>query len=131
MHLGREAIRGVNEWVVAVDGELVAELQRDIELGPILSDGRRLFEEQVVGSLGGLRIEILSREHPPPHFRVSYQGQSNNSDICTGSPLPGQALERWFGNIRKWHAKNRGKLIEAWNSSRPSDCPVGEAVCPD
>jgi len=92
-------------------------------------EGLRRLEEQLVASLNGLKIEVFSREHPPPHFRVIYQGQSNNFDICTGEPLQGDALKKWHRNIKEWHGKHRQKLIEAWNSSRPSDCPVGEVHC--
>jgi len=36
------------------------------------------------------------------------------------------ALRNEFRTIRDWHAKNKSKLIDAWNKLRPTDCPVGE-----
>jgi hypothetical protein len=35
-------------------------------------------------------------------------------------------LRRYYNTVREWHAKNKRKLIEAWNKHRPTDCPVGK-----
>jgi hypothetical protein len=119
----------MSEWAVPVTDEVLAALADDFERGPILDDrGRRALEEAAVGVLNGLRVEIFAREHPPAHFRVRYQGQSANFDICTGQPLTA-GLERWHRNIKKWHAENRQVLIDKWNKSRPTDCPVGRVEC--
>ncbi|MDE2125241.1 MAG: DUF4160 domain-containing protein [Armatimonadetes bacterium] len=117
------------EWSVPVDDDLTAELSRDFEIGPLLENGKRRIEERLVDRIDGLKIEIFSREHPPPHFRVSYQGESNNFDICTGEPLHGTTLSKWFHNIRRWHGRNRERLVVVWNDRRPSDCPVGTVDC--
>jgi len=120
----------VAEWTVNIGDDVLRMLAEDFRRGPIIDDqGRRLLEEQTVDHLNGLRIEVFADEHPPPHFRVSYQGESDTFDICTGAPVAGEALKRWRKNIRKWHAANRGRLIEAWNRLRPSDCPVGPVSC--
>jgi hypothetical protein len=119
----------MTEWKVQVDEEMNESLAKDFRDGPIMEDGLRLLEEQQVAWLEGLKIEVFSREHSPPHFRVSYQGQRADFDICTGESLGGDALKRWRRNIRNWHRLNRQRLIDAWNSSRPADCPVGEVRC--
>ncbi|MFC1680359.1 DUF4160 domain-containing protein [Pseudomonadota bacterium] len=119
----------MSQWVVAIDQSLVRELAEDFQRGPLLESGKRQLDEQLVAWLDGLKIEIFSREHPPPHFHVVYQGKSNNFDICTGEPLEGSALRKWHNNIRAWHEKNRKTLIDTWNSTRPSDCPVGRVEC--
>lgn len=120
----------MTEWRVEIEPKLVSELAEDFLLGPIVTDdGRRFLTEQTVARVDGLKIEIFSNEHPPPHFRVSYQGETNNFDICTGEPLEGAALSVWFRNIRKWHKENRHKLVARWNDSRPTDCTVGPVQC--
>jgi hypothetical protein len=119
----------MKEWVIGIDSALVEELAAEFERGPLLSDGDRLLEEQTVAWLCGLKIEVFSREHPPPHFRVSYQRETNNFDLCTGEPLEGKALRKWHRNIKKWHHEHRDDLIRTWNKARPTDCPVGKVKC--
>ncbi|MEW6047229.1 MAG: DUF4160 domain-containing protein [Bacillota bacterium] len=117
------------EWAVELTGELRNSLERSFQFGPIMPDGRLKLEEALVDHIDGLKVEIFAREHPPPHFRVSYQGRSGIFDICTGEPLQADELRKWHRNIKKWHAANREKLIEAWNERRPTDCPVGRVEC--
>jgi hypothetical protein len=38
----------------------------------------KLATAKEIGRIGGLKISIFAREHPPPHFRVSFQGESAN-----------------------------------------------------
>lgn len=79
-----------------------------------------------VDRIGKLKVEIFSDEHPPPHFRVSCDQGSNDFTISDCSPLHGDALRRFFPQIRQWHANKKASLIEAWDRLRPSDCPVGK-----
>ena len=117
------------EWIIAVDKEIIDDLQYEFSLGPIINDrGQQYLTEAVIATIGGLRVEIFSLEHSPPHFRVEYQGETANFDICTGERINGE-LNRWLRNIRKWHEKNKNYLIEKWNGSRPTDCPVGNVDC--
>ena len=117
----------MNEWVTTLDDDgAVSELKNSLEQGPMLNDaGLRMLIERVVGSFNGLKVEIFSDEHPPPHFRVIHQGETARFTINDCSPLDG-GLNRFRRNIRKWHASNKRLLIEQWNSSRPTDCPVGD-----
>lgn len=112
------------EWVVPVPSKLADELERSLQSGPIRDDGYVLLREHVVGRFKGFKVEIFSNEHPPPHFRVAYQGETCTFRIDDCRPLNG-GLKRWYRNIRKWHSDNREMLIETWNRTRPSDCPVG------
>lgn len=115
----------MSEWIVLATPDLVESLSADFQHGPILDDqGRRLLTEETVQNLDGLKIQIFSDEHPPPHFRVSYAGETANFSIKDCTKLNG-GLKKWERNIRAWHADNKGKLIEVWNKTRPSDCPVG------
>ena len=82
---------------------------------------------ELVGSYRGFKFEIFSREHPPPHFRAWYQGQSASFSIDTCERLRGnKGLEQNESAIRKWWKDNKEKLIEVWNRTRPDDCPVGK-----
>lgn len=114
-----------NEWFVPVPQKLLNELFECFYLGPIIDDheNRDLFEH-TIAILKGLKIEIFSNEHPPPHFRVTYNGKSANYKIKDCTKISGD-LDIWDRNIRKWHKKNKDILIITWNTTRPSDCPVG------
>jgi hypothetical protein len=112
------------------DPELIGELRTSFFHGPMLDeDGTRGLIEASVGSVGALAVVIKVREHPPPHFHVQYQGEDASFAITTCERLPGvRGLETYEYNIRKWWKKNKPKLIEKWNTTRPSDCPVGPIV---
>lgn len=115
-------------WCVQVDEVLMQQLLDSFQMGPIIEhDGQELFilEEVFVAELCGLKFELFSNEHPPPHFRIIYNGQSNNFTIKDCQPLNGNGLKKFFKNIQKWHIENKVMLIETWNRTRPSDCPVG------
>jgi hypothetical protein len=112
------------EWSVDAD-ELARSLAESIQLGPIMDDrGSRYLAEELVATLDGLRIQVFSREHPPPHFRVTYAGETADFSISNCDKLVG-GLKKWERTIRAWHAGHKDKLIEVWNRTRPSDCPVG------
>ncbi len=114
------------EWSVDVPLKVAEELARSFQLGPILDDSRKRFlTEELVANLNGLKIEIFSREHPPPHFRINYAGETANYSIKDCTQLNG-SLKKWYRNIRDWHSQNKNLLIETWNKTRPSDCPVGQ-----
>jgi len=109
------------EWAVDLEGDVLAELLSALENRSGESD----HIEFLVGFNKGLKIEIFADEHPPPHFRVLYQGETNNFRISDGIPMNGDGLRQYFRDIRKWHKKNKQVLIDTWNRTRPSDCPVG------
>jgi hypothetical protein len=78
-----------------------------------------------VDRFDGVKVFIYADEHPPPHFRVRYQGASADFRIDDCSRMtPG--LERKYGKIWDWYKENRAVLIAFWNKMRPTDCPVGE-----
>jgi len=112
------------EWKVEAHS-LGESLAHDFQLGLIVDDsGQRLLTEELLANLNGLRIEIFSNEHPPPHFRVHYAGETANFTIMDCAKLNG-GLKKWERNIRSWHSKNKATLIETWDRTRPSNCPVG------
>jgi hypothetical protein len=112
------------EWTVNAE-DLARSLAQSFLQGPIIDDrGTRMLGEELVATLDGLRIHIFSREHPPPHFRVTYAGESADFQISDCAKLVG-GLKNWERTIRTWHAGHKDDLIETWNRTRPTDCPVG------
>ena len=116
---------GEKEWIITISQEIEKELVESFELGPIIRGDLRQLDEQLVEYLNGLKIEIFANEHPPPHFRVNYAGETANYTIDDCHQLNG-GLSKWYKNIKKWHKKNKQNLIQTWNSTRPSNCPVGK-----
>lgn len=78
----------------------------------------------LVDRIQDLRVEVFSNEHPPPHFRVKCGSETANYQIKDCAQLNGR-LKGSYRAIKRWHTENKPKLIEAWNSRRPTDCPVG------
>lgn len=117
-----------SEWVVQMeDGGAIAQLRSALNLyqGESRSGPQSCgLVEFLVDRFNGLRVEVFSREHPPPHFRVCVGGETANYRISDGAQLNG-GLRRYYSVVRQWHAEHRSKLIEVWNSRRPADCPVG------
>ena len=121
----------MTEWIIEAD-EPARSLAASFAQGPIYDDqGRRFLTEETVATLdGGLKVQLFSREHPPPHFRVFYSGESADFAISDCRKLAG-GLAKWERTIRAWHADNKDNLIEVWNRTRPGDCPVGAYREPD
>jgi hypothetical protein len=88
-------------------------------------DGKLLSTRVLVGRIGQLRIVIHTREHGPPHFHVTGPGVDGAFAITDCEHLTGDIGRRELGLIKHWHASARRLLVEVWNESRPSDCPVG------
>jgi hypothetical protein len=124
------------EWILTLDDDdLLAELRAELDKSTFFDD---YFSPQssnpdvihlMVAQTNSpkLKIEIFANEHPPPHFRAKYGGETGNYRIRDCEQLNG-GLRRHYRVIREWHSKNKPKLIAAWNNFRPSDCPVGEYV---
>ena len=74
----------------------------------------------------GLKIEIYSNEHPPPHFHVKSPNVDASFNIENCELLAGTICSRNRQKIEYWHKYAKHKLIETWNSTRPTNCIVGE-----
>ena len=84
----------MSEWKVKIPDELAKELEDCFARGRITDDvGTRFLTEEVFDRLNGLKIDVFSNEHPPPHFRVCFQGERNNFTINDCSPLNGAVLK--------------------------------------
>lgn len=96
----------------------------------IESDGTvRLFgERQLVDRVDGLTVTVLPREHPPPHFHVVGKGLNATFSILDRDHLTGQLTIKQRRAISFWYLRSRGLLIQRWNETRPTDCPVGPVI---
>lgn len=91
----------------------------------VWEDGSLYEIRQLVARVDGLRIEVFSREHPPPHFHISGGGIGATFSITDCEHLDGNIGGREKALVKWWYARSRPSLIRAWNESRPSDCPIG------
>ncbi len=91
----------------------------------VWEDGELYSIRQLVAKVNGLKIEIYSNEHPPPHFHIKGGGINASFSILDCQHLEGEVGSREKALIEWWHSKGKNKLIEIWNKTRPSDCPVG------
>ncbi len=117
----------MTEYSVLVSDEVCKELEQSLNFGPMLDDnGLRQLNEELVDRIDGLKVEVFSNEHPPPHFRVKYQGHTANFEIKDCTVINGDKnVLKFEKNIKCWWKKNKQALIDTWNETRPSDCPVG------
>lgn len=91
----------------------------------VWEDGSLYNIKQLVAQVNGLRIEVYSREHPPPHFHISGGGIDATFTITECQHLEGKIGHREKALIEWWYKRSRPILIRAWNESRPTYCPVG------
>ena len=122
----RESRERDREWAMPVDDSAVQTLKQSLRLHDLTAAkaGSADQPEFLVDRFSGLKVEVFAREHGKPHFRVKCGDESANYTIEDCTQLNG-GLQRQYRLIREWHATNKQRLIDKWNSSRPSDCPVG------
>lgn len=104
-----EAILNNGCSVLEIDGELVL-----------------LEIKKLVANVRGLKVEIYSKEHPPPHFHVKSASVNASFTIENCSLLNGKISNGEYNKILYWHQHSKQTLIDCWNETRPSDCVVGE-----
>lgn len=121
----------MKEFIVAMPEDLQKELSRSFAVGVVTGfqpDGTPIHynTRAYAGAVGGVKVEIFSNEHPPPHFRVKYQGSTANYKISNCSRMNGNGeVLRYEKNIMHWWKQHKADLIAIWDDRRPSDCPVG------
>lgn len=125
----------MTDWSINLSQEAIDELAESFRQGPILeiNNGRglRLLTEETIARFDGLKVEVFSNEHPPPHFRVKYQSSTANYTIANCSRINGNGeVLKYEKNIALWWRDNKSALIECWNRLRPTDCPVGAYIEP-
>ena len=127
------SIIAMPEWICSIDDtDLVNELQRLLTTFDHFAPSQQspeIVSKFLVAFTASpkLKIEVFANEHPPPHFRVKYAGETANYRIGDCEQING-GLQRYYRIIRDWHSKHKAKLVESWNTFRPTDCPVGEYV---
>lgn len=84
--------------------------------------------KQLVGRVNGLKIEVFSREHPPPHFHISGGGIDATFSLADCSHLEGHIGSRERALVEWWYQHSRSTLVTAWNESRPTGCPVRQVL---
>lgn len=82
----------------------------------------------LVNNVDGLKIEIFSNEHAPPHFHIRANGLHAVFSIIDCSLVQGEIGSREQKMVQWWYKRSRKKLIEFWNKTRPSDCKVGPII---
>ncbi|MCP3674541.1 MAG: DUF4160 domain-containing protein [Gammaproteobacteria bacterium] len=85
---------------------------------------------QLVARVNGLKIEIYSNEHPPPHFHVKSPNVNASFTIDNCELLEGKAGNRDLKKIKYWHSYSKDLLIEQWDTTRPTNCQVGAYIEP-
>ena len=82
--------------------------------------------KQLVASVRGLKIEVYSKEHPPPHFHVVSANIDASFRIEDCSLLNGKISGSDYNKVLYWHQHSKQALIDTWNQTRPTNCSVGE-----
>jgi hypothetical protein len=88
------------------------------------AEGWSRLLEWTVALAGPLKVQIISGENPPLHFRISYQRQFAVYRITDATRVAG-ALNQFDDRVKRWHKQHKHELIYWWNTRRPADCPVG------
>lgn len=79
----------------------------------------------LVAVTDGVKLLINLNEHAPPHFHVSYGNEKGLVTIADCHFMDGNLSDRTRNIVYGWWNPNKETLIQKWNASRPSDCPVG------
>jgi hypothetical protein len=91
----------------------------------VWKDGSLYSIKQLVACVNGLKIEVRSREHSPPHFHVSGGGIDAIFSVTDCSYLGGKIGGREQSLVQWWYQRSRPILVTVWNQSRPDGCPIG------
>lgn len=91
----------------------------------VRTDGTLLEKKQRVDRIGKFSVHVRSNEHPPPHFHVigADVNASFTLDDCTF--MKGNLSDAEQKLVKKWFEMSRRVVVDAWNATRPSNCPVG------
>lgn len=119
--VGPSELLGMNEYAEWLSALLYGQCYVDEFDGELcLVEIKHLVSNQC-----GVKIEIFSDEHPPPHFHVKSGDIDASFSIEDCSIVDGTVKNKELKAIKFWHHSLKPKLIEVWNGTRPSDCTVG------
>ncbi len=135
MHIPKQQAREINRFHLANPSDLETFEELVEWLEALLHNPCSIFElngelllienKQLVARVNGLKIEVFSNEHPPPHFHVIAPEIDASFSIEDCRLLKGDISSSAAQKVKYWHLHSKPKLIEAWNSSRPTGCTVG------
>lgn len=112
---------GLQEWTEWLE----AMLHGPCSIVELNGESILVESKQCVDKLNGLRIEIYPDEHPPPHFHVKSPEVNASFAIDDCRLLNGTASPSAIKKIKHWHSLATVRLIEVWDSTRPTGCTVG------
>ncbi len=101
------------------------EAKLRLALGSQFINGELFESRELIAKFGNVKLEIYPDEHPPPHFHVKNPDFNVSIDIIHCRIIKGSLDSRIYKKIKYFHKENKDLLIETWNRTRPSDCPVG------
>ena len=70
----------------------------------------------------GIAIQMFWRDHPPPHFHVSY-GEYEAQVALDGTILNGSLPHRITAMVREWARMNQDALLKAWEACSNGRAP--------
>ncbi len=101
-------------------------LKHSLDTCQILHDGTVIETRQRVAVIEGrLKIEVYPKEHAPAHFHVKYNNINASFEIGSCELIAGTISNKDSCIVKDWHRRFKKDLIEVWNNTRPTNCPVG------
>ena len=135
MFMPKEQAKAARRFHLVNPAELETLEEWALWLESLLHDPCSIFErngellllesKQLVDRLNGLKFEVYPNEHPPPHFHVKSPEVDASFAIEDCRQLTGTISAQAAQKVKYWHSFSKHKLIEAWNSTRPTNCVVG------
>ncbi len=96
-------------------------IEKDENGNSFILEQRQLFDR-----VGAIKINLYANEHAPPHFHIKGNDIDASFTIESCELLNGVVPAKVSKKIKHWHKYAKPKLIEFWNNTRPSECPVGQ-----
>jgi len=124
---------GIDEWVfskIKNQKPTIAELQENLNLFNSLVDdiatengNEYCLEKRVrVEETNGIRIDIKTNDHNPPHFHAEYGGHNASYRIIDCTNLAGELPPPIERKIRYWYSGvGKENCERIWNESRPTN----------
>lgn len=70
--------------------------------------------------IDGIKIEVLSRDHNPPHFHAYYSGGNIAIEIKTlETMMKGEMPAKQLKKIKKWAKENEQLLLDMFRTLNP------------
>jgi hypothetical protein len=88
---------------------------------------RLLYGRALVDRIDGLKIHIYAKEHSPPHFHVISANLDCVFTLDNCTLISGTVDRKTRDLVEFYHSGAKEKLVDVWNRTRPTSCPVGPA----